>query len=154
MKITDTDPGFKRTIRALGRMGGVTLGVQGDEATASAPGAGITIGELAAIHELGLGVPERSFLRSWLDENQDQMLADARAMMQRMVKGQVTRERALELLGVRWQSAIQRRILQGGITPELSEQTKKRKGSSTPLLDTGQLVSAITYVVEDSVGRL
>ena len=44
--------------------------------------------------------------------------------------------------------AVRRVLTQAGIAPPLKPATIARKGSSTPLINTGQLRSAITWRVE------
>jgi hypothetical protein len=157
LRITDTDRGYKRALAALGPLGGVTLGVQGAKASAPHAGSTVSIGELAAIHELGLGVPERSWLRAWIDENQQMLLEDSKAAMQQVILGKLTKERALNVLGLKWVGAIQQRIADGAVTPALTPATVARKGSSVPLIDTGVLRASITHIAKVStslVGQL
>lgn len=149
VKITDTDKGYKRALAALGPIGGVVLGVQGQKASAPhGPGEPISVGELAAIHELGLGVPERSWLRAWLDENSRMILDDSKAAIQQVILGKLTKERALNILGLKWVGAIQQRIADGQVTPALAKSTVDRKGSSVPLIDTGVLRASITHIAK------
>lgn len=102
---------------------------------------------IAEIHEFGLGVPERSFIRAWFDANQDKIKKAIAAAMQQVIKGKYTKEVALERLGALFASQIQARI-SSNIPPPLAPSTIKRKGSSVALIDTGQLRSAITYRIE------
>ena len=51
---------------------------------------------------------------------------------------------ALGRIGLKIRDEIKERI-RSGIEPGLAEATKDRKGSSTPLIDTGQLISSITW---------
>lgn len=146
-------------VQELAQLGAVTLGVQGREASAThtpdpkaqpkgpQPRQSIqTIGEIAERHELGLGVPERSWLRAWVDAHEGMIRADAGKAMRRVLEGKLTREQALEILALKWQGAIQQWIADGRVQPPLSQVTIDRKGSSVPLIDTGQLRSAITGV--------
>jgi hypothetical protein len=147
-KVVDTDKGYRRTLAALGPLGRVTLGVQGDKGQAFHQGSDATVADIAYYHELGLGVPERSWLRAWIDENQAMILEDSRDAMKQVILGKLTRQRALGVLGVKWSAAIKQRIRDGQVQPALDQTTIDRKGSSTPLLDTAQLLSAITYLAE------
>lgn len=149
VRLTDVDKGYKRALAALGPLGGLSLGVQGAKASSPhGPGEPISIGELAAIHELGLGVPERSWLRSWIDENQRMIMDDCRRAMQQVILGKLTKEQALNVLGLKWVGAIQQRIADGQVTPALAKETVDRKGSSVPLIDTGVLRASITHLAK------
>jgi hypothetical protein len=152
VRITDKDHGYRRALAALGPLGGLNIGVQGSRASAPHVGSQVSVGELAAIHELGLGVPERSWLRAWFDENQRMVLDDCSAAMQQVILGKLTRDQALNVLGLKWVGAIQQRIADGQITPALAKETIARKGSSVPLIDTGVLRAAITHIATRALG--
>lgn len=136
----------------------VTIGVFGDAAEEQAEGANITVAELAAIHEFGLGnMPERSFIRSYFDGNGPELGQLLMRLMTQAVKRAVTtgkpitdviKRDILSKIGLRAVADIQERISAGEITPPLLPATIARKGSSVPLIDTGQLRSAITFEVE------
>ena len=89
-------------------------------------------------------IPARSFIRAWFDENKATNTATMKSALQAVARGAITKERALELLGLRFVAGIQKRI-SDGIPPELADSTIKAKGSSVPLIDTGQLRSSITF---------
>jgi hypothetical protein len=112
----------------------------------------ITLLELAAIHEFGsprAGVPERSFIRRTFNEPEGQKeLKDLYAKIAKaVVNGKMKAERAIEILGLQMQTMVKRRILVNMIPPPNRPSTVLKKGSSRPLVDTGQLVGAITYEV-------
>lgn len=154
VKIVDRDHGYKRTLNALGPLGRVTLGVMGEKGDAQHKGSEITVAEVGLIHELGLGVPERSWLRAWIDENRQVILADSRDAIQQVIFGKLTKEKALDVLGVKWSASIKARITAGQIEPPLADSTKERKGSSVPLIDTAQFLSAITYAASTDPASL
>jgi hypothetical protein len=157
--VKDRDNGYRSLLANVGAASGgagVKVGIQGAEATA--PKRGDDAGDLdlvtvAAIHEFGLGVPERSWLRAWVDENRTMIEADLRKAAQLVIGGKARLDVTLERVGLKFQAAIQERIV-AGIAPALAPETIARKGSSTPLVDTGQLKSAITYIVVRSVSGL
>lgn len=141
--IEDVDHGFDALLkRVLDAEAVLTVGVHEAEGAAEHDG-GVTLAEIASFHEYGLGVPRRSFIADWEDENRDRHKAQLRAMAKAVIDGKLPSvENALERLGLLYVGEIQRRIAQG-IAPELAESTVKKKGSSVPLIDTGQLRSAI-----------
>ena len=105
-----------------------------------------TVLEIAASNEFGLGVPRRSFIADWFDQNLQKNEQFIVRMMKAVASGKLTKERAFELIGLKFQGDIQKRI-SAGIPPANAPATIKAKGSSTPLIDTGQLRQSITYVV-------
>ena len=147
--ITDRDNGAKALLKKLGKPVSVKVGVMGAEASA-AHITGQTIAEIATIQEFGVVDPPRSFIRAYVDGNRSEIEARIRIAATRVVKGKSTIERELNLLGLWIQGQIQQRIADG-IPPDLADSTKKQRkgdGPYTPLIDTGQLRSSITYEVE------
>lgn len=149
VEITDTDNGFKRLAESMGELGSVTLGVQGKEAEKPHPSApDLTIGQVAAIHELGLNVPKRSWLVSWIERNAERMRREAAVELEAVLAGKKTRNKALQELGFKWTAEVRDNIWQGKILPPLKPETIQRKGGETrPLIDTRSLINHITYKV-------
>lgn len=151
-KIKDVDQGYQKTLHIFRNLGlSLSLGVMGEAGARphrdpNGKAGALTVGEVAAIHELGLGVPERSWLRAWFEANHKMVIADVKAGMVQIAQGRLTPEALLDLLGQKYVGEIRKRI-QAGIDPPLAQETIDRKKSSTPLIDTGQLWSAITYEV-------
>jgi hypothetical protein len=147
MTVTDKDRGAKELLRRLAKRTTVRVGVIGSEA-AKEHGEGATNVDVATFHEFGLGVPRRSFIADYVDENNTDIAEKIRKTGKLIIKRELTPEQAFGRLGLYIQGEIQQRIADG-IAPPLSEMTIERKGSSTPLIDTGQLRSSITYEVDD-----
>ena len=148
--VRDVDRGYKdlvaRVFSAAKRKPVIEVGVldgerpHGDDA--------VSILEVAVFNEFGTAtIPERSFIRAWFDENEAGLRQDLVKLMQSVVRGQRTPDQILELLGQRCVGQIQARIA-AGIAPDNAPSTVARKGSSTPLIDTGALRSSISYRVE------
>lgn len=122
-----------------------------------ATGGGLTCRDLAEIHEFGLGnVPARSFVRAYFDANRERLRDMLGVLMRKAIERAIKsgapiddaiRTSILTKLGLKMQTEMQARIARG-IDPPLDERTVARKGSSTPLIDTGQLRSSITFVVD------
>lgn len=149
-KITDKDRGLKALFGQLKNSKHLvlTVGVHGPEGSEPHEGGGITVAQLATIHEFGLGrSPERSFIRAWADEKQADHMNALRAIGREVLKGTYSAMIGLERLGVLFVGEIQARI-SGGISPPLMGKTIERKGSSVPLIDTGQLRSSIRYRIK------
>jgi hypothetical protein len=149
MTVRVTDHGAERLLAAAAEARRPRLcrvGVLGDEADASHGDDGITVAAIAEIHELGLGVPRRSWLVDWVDTNLGVLKERLRSVERAVVAGHATTTQGLEQFGVRAVAEIQVRMA-NRIEPPLAESTIVRKGSSVPLIDTGQLRSSITYEV-------
>lgn len=115
-------------------------------------GALSTIGEVAFINEFGSvdgKIPERPFIRGYFDGYTDDIKAQLSLTVRRILldKGDMFSE--FDRLG-RWATAgMQRNITDGGkpaFVPN-APMTIRLKGSSKPLVDTGQLWSTITHKV-------
>jgi hypothetical protein len=91
-------------------------------------------------------IPSRSFLRSTADENARTYAGAISRGLGRTVDGKTTIEQVLGLVGEKVVADVNRRI-RAGLTPDIKAATKRRKGSSKPLIDSGQLVNSITYEV-------
>lgn len=110
---------------------------------------GIPIVLVAAVHEFGSpknNIPERSFIRSAVNENKDAYTRMNRISLAGMLKGVVTIETALGRLGELAKGHMQQKIRKGNFAP-LQPATIKAKGSSAPLIDTGNLIQSITYEI-------
>lgn len=144
VKVQEKGPGFKKMFEDLAG-GSITLGSQGPDAEKQHPDFDGTVGELMALHELGLGVPERSWLRSWIDKNQRECQADMASAMQAILSGRKSRKQALEEIGYKWTNEMRGNIVDGKIQPAIAASTAKAKGHDTPLLDTAEGVNSITF---------
>ena len=110
----------------------------------------MTLVEVAAIHEFGApeaGIPQRSFLRSTVDENEARIGKLQEALGAKVLKGTLTEEQALNQVGAAVAGMVQAKIA-SNIPPALAPETIARKGSSVALVNTGQLRSSITWQVE------
>lgn len=144
VSVTEKGPGF--SVLAAELLGAeLRVGVQGDEARAAHPNSEWSVGELAARHEMGLGVPERSFLRVWFDENEDRVTQQLREAFAQIAARKTTRKKALAALGYQWTQEIREFVASGKVTPALAASTVRRKKSTIPLVETATMVNAITY---------
>ncbi len=155
----DIDHGWNalaRDVQKLARKGAfVRVGVQGSAAKARHVGGDdddggrerLTVVEVAARNEFGAGVPERSFLRSGIDQHEKTLQKTALMCGRAVLLNKASPEQALSLLGMQAQGLLVERI-NNGIAPPNAPSTVERKGSSTPLVDKGQLKDSITFQVE------
>jgi hypothetical protein len=101
---------------------------------------------LAMVHEFGLGVEERSWLRDTIDANESVYILFINKLAGQVLLGRITQKQAIILLGAKVKADMKNRIV-AGISPPNSEITKARKGSSTPLIDSSQFINSIDYEV-------
>jgi hypothetical protein len=142
--VSDKDHGYRALVDRIFTMGKpkIEVGILDGGKTED----GMTIVEIATINEFGLGVPQRSFLRAWFDENEPRAQEAMRRLLVSVVEGKRTKEQALEVFGLWVQGEIQKRISEG-IAPANAPSTIAKKGSSTPLVDNGILKSAVSFRV-------
>lgn len=148
-RIIDDDRIWKKMQRAFKTGGGrVLVGIQGKNAQIDRDG--LTNVVLGMIHEFGTidgNIPERSFIRATIDTNIDKYFKVTAKLSAKVVVGEMTEKRALEILGLLVVSDIQS-FIEAGISPPLKPATIARKGSSVPLIDTSVLKNSITSEVE------
>lgn len=108
---------------------------------------GTPVAMIAAVHEYGSptqGIPERPFLRVAVQRNRLKYVRLNRINLVKMLRGQMDADQALGQLGEMAKGDVQVEIRNGEFTP-LKPATIKRKGSSRPLIDTGQMVQSIAW---------
>lgn len=148
------DRGANALLRRLAKSREVArVGILDDSPKKARDGAGgrYSLVEVAAVHEFGApaaGIPQRSFIRATVDLNAGEIARLQHATMTAVVQGKVTLRQGLDRIGMKVAAMMQKRIA-AGIEPPNAASTIARKGSSKPLVDTGQLRSSITWVVVD-----
>lgn len=90
-------------------------------------------------------VPERSFIRATADEIKADMREYIAGLMGIIADGGISVEQALDRVALKVIKHTRERIRKG-VPPKLALATIARKGSSTPLIDTGQLLNGMTFV--------
>lgn len=86
-------------------------------------------------------IPERSFLRNGYDQNRDQVLASARTALDAVMIGTMAPDKYLEMIGILLSSAIKNYAVSLN-TPPNHPYTVAQKGSSNPLVDTGDMIES------------
>jgi hypothetical protein len=148
-RIRDTDKGLKALMKRMQAGGAsVTVGVHEAEGSAPEGNDGTTVLDVALFNEFGTeDIPARSFIAGWSDENAAENRERLRKIGEAVVAGKLPSiEQGLDRFGLVSAAGAQARIV-AGIEPENAPLTIARKGSSTPLVDTGVLKSAITHQV-------
>jgi phage gpG-like protein len=153
MPVRDVDHGWKKFRKQMDEIKAdktqVRVGILAS--SAERQGGEISNLELGMIHEFGApgaNIPQRSFLRATADQKKQAWGKLIEQLSKKLVNKGISLQDALGLLGQRASADIKNTITQGaGIPPPLKPETIRRKGSSRPLVDSGQLVASITYEV-------
>lgn len=108
----------------------------------------LTVAQVAEWMEFGtrtkkgnVGSPERSFLRSTLREQKNNI-------KKLILKNIKEPEKIYDIIGTFVLNAMKRKMI-AGIAPANAQSTIDRKGSSKTLKDMGQLITSPTYKVQD-----
>lgn len=143
--VTDRDLGLKAFIRQLeeAKVCEVAIGI-----LEGAVADGQQIAEYAAANEYGTnkGIPERSFMRSAFDENSHGISVVMGQQFAKVKRGEKSVRSALEHLGMYHQKHIKEKI-GSNIQPANHPETIRRKKSSRTLIDNGDMINSVHYVV-------
>lgn len=105
--------------------------------------------ELAVTQEFGTRdgkIPARSFVLAPFKANRNRYMSQLRSFATKLLLGKVSLDKVLSLIGQQMAADMKKRI-KDGIAPPNAESTVRRKKSTKPLVDTGQLLTSITYGV-------
>ena len=108
--------------------------------------------DIAVTQEFGTRdgkIPPRSFVMAPFKANAKRYSQLLKALVPKMLKGLMTLDKALNLVGLQM-AADMKKSIKDGLTPPNSPRTIAKKKSSKPLIDTGQLVTSITHAVVDT----
>ncbi|MCK5603483.1 hypothetical protein KAR91_16480, partial [Candidatus Pacearchaeota archaeon] len=151
----EIDRGYKELKKQLKNLHGssVTIGVHEGAGQYPADEAGNSphISEVAIKNEFGGGhIPERSFMRSTLDENKEDHNTQRKKMKAGVLSGEITVNKALNKMGFRVQEQIRGKI-ETLRTPPNAPMTiaLKPEIGDNPLIDSRLLKRSINYEVHD-----
>ena len=111
---------------------------------------GITVFQIGMIHEFGVpekNIPRRSFIRVPIENNIKEITKLIENNHRLVSENAMSAKVALDRIGIKAQNTIKESFRKNDWKP-LKRATIKRKGSSRPLIDTGQLIGSISYIVE------
>jgi len=152
-------PALKARLREL-KSAKVSVGIHAEDADTAD---GFNAAAIASTHEYGAhGIPARPFIGPAFNNGHDENLRLMRRIARLVVHRDVPVKPALDRLGLKVTSDI-RRVIDGGISPELAESTKAKRdaklgkggpantqfvGGYTPLRDTSQhIYNRLRHVV-------
>jgi hypothetical protein len=114
----------------------------------------ISLAELGAILEFGTArIPPRPFLSNGLKLGKDKLREVSKAMLTQIVQGKRSIVDGLNVLGAVAAGIVQKNIAQAGAFAPNAQSTIDMKGSSKPLIDTGQLRQSISWAVQSGEGE-
>lgn len=144
MRIVERDRGYRSIRERIALMKGSYTKV-GVQAGGKAKDGVTDLATVAAANEFGTDrIPERSFLRSTMSEEQEKIAAIAAAEAKAILEGRKTVEQSLDLIGLYAASRVQAKI-QSHPPPPNAPATIAKKGSSGTLIDSGNLMQSIRH---------
>lgn len=157
--VKDTDIGYKSLMQRLTELSKKEVAVGVPASTTAKDGVSLAL--IAAVHEFGtiinmpgrgegegysITIPQRSFLRSTLQDNQELIKKLADDLAKQVIKNKLSPTDALNRLGHAVVGLVQKKIQTGNFVPNAPSTIRKKK-SSRPLIDTGHLRQSITHKV-------
>lgn len=140
-----TDIGIDKVLENVMELGGkqVKVGIQAGSGSHD----GVDILDIAIYNHFGTrNIPSRPFVSDCFDKNQGQISEAKKRIVYRVMEG-MPASAGLAQLGQWYQDVLKGHIRNGGWVPN-APATVKRKGSSRPLIDTGQLVNSVRWKIE------
>lgn len=139
-------PEGKRIMKEMNKL--LTLEVQvGFQAGEAQYENGADLCEIAAYNEYGgSDRPARPFMRQSFENHEAELQAACDAVNKTIASGG-TAEAALKKLGVIAKGLVQDEIVNGGFEPN-AESTIARKGSATPLIDSGFMRQSVNFYIK------
>lgn len=92
-------------------------------------------------------IPERPFMQNAMRANQIEYVTAMRSSAAKIIRGEANLEQTMQKLGIRAQGDIQAEITSLSRPPN-SPVTIELKGSSNPLIDSGEMRAAVTFKVD------
>ena len=89
-------------------------------------------------------IPERSFIRTGHDANVERIIKQTERALGQVIAGKMSVDDMLDLYGQQMATAI-KLYMRDLKTPPNHPYTIEQKGSSNPLIDTGELLESITW---------
>lgn len=144
--------GMLKTLKEV-KSKAVFVGLPAEKVGSQIYGDGRSIIANGATHEYGYGpIPQRSFLRAPFGVKRKELTEGIAKQFEAAVNGTISIDTGLGRVGV-----LATNVSKGAFTskgygtwPDIAEETKQRKGSGQPLIDTGTLRNSITWVIRDA----
>lgn len=153
--VVDTDMGMEAVVAEIEKLNNsyVTVGFQQGTVTRSqtkgqrSKKAGLSMPQIAAQNEFGTDIiPARPFMRTAVDSNREKINKAISGQYDKIVAGESTVKKSLNLLGLYMTGLIQKQIRATHYPPN-APSTIARKKSSHPLIDFGQMIQSVRHEV-------
>ncbi len=133
---------FLETIKQIANLE-VRIGFQAGEAEHE----GVDLCEIAAFNELGTAhIPSRPFLRNSVDGHMDEISSYIGEWCKKIACGEMEAHELMTNIGMLQKGLIQEEIVKGSFEPN-KPVTIQKKGSDTPLIDTGTMRESVNYQI-------
>lgn len=111
----------------------------------------LSVIDIATFQEFGTStIPARPALSTAMDINQKEIGEAFEREIGKILDGKQKALQAAERLGIFAVTLVKKRIQDSpNWAKELAESTKKLKGSDVPLIDIGEMLNSVTYVVDE-----
>jgi hypothetical protein len=93
------------------------------------------------------GIPERPFMQNSMRGNQGKYRAALKTSAAKILRGETSLQVVMQKLGIVGQGDIQAEIT-ALMSPPNAPSTIRQKGSSKPLIDSGEMRNSVTFKVE------
>lgn len=112
-----------------------------------------TIALIAAVQEFGtnraginhnITIPSRPWMRSWFDKNKNRITKKMEQLYTFILTRKLKAKQALKILG-EWAQGELRKSIRDLKSPPNAPSTIRQKGSSNPLIDTGQMMNTVRH---------
>lgn len=153
-RVTFEDQGLQRLYDNLAAMRSmkVHVGFLPPDGRKKVPGRRLSMAELAISHEFGFKgrYPARSFMRTAIQKHRKAITSYAEQQIALMIQDLQGPEDAMENIG-RHVLGLIRQKLESMMLAPVDPETAARKGSANPLVESGQMSSAMSYQVKRGV---
>lgn len=147
IKDSGESPDMKRIRALLGQELVFRVGITKESgAPLHSGGSGLTIAEVGALHEYGVGVPRRPFVSGWFMNNRNKLHRTIAGQAKLVFKGRKDFSTVAERLGPAFARSMKREMQ--AMPPPLAAATVRKKGDARTLVETFQLFRHISYEYE------
>lgn len=112
-----------------------------------------TMALIGAVNEFGTNkagknhniiIPSRPWMRGWFDKNKNRIHKKMKQLYDLILSGKFKAKQALKILG-EWAQGELRKSIRNLQSPPNAPSTIRQKGSSNPLIDTGQFMNTVRH---------
>ena len=150
---TDKDKGYKKLVTVFSADKGkeqVFVGFNRSSGEYVSGGELITVAQVATINEYGSEkrkIPERSFMRSAMDEGSDKIKKVTDTVCLKILEGKMDRTQALGILGEFIKTLFKKKIISGPFKKNKPSTIRAKGGKDKPLIDTSQMINSIEWEI-------